>query len=179
MKLSWAANLVLKWVCPVLSFPERFQPITAAAMCTVALKVLEPGTFNAESQYFIPLFNRISWLCRQHLRGYETSNGGATQVQQVMTFQITLILTFYCLPWERDPSENVRTDPILRLMPSENLAGSHLDFSLKTGADFQPVGENGPTLVKSLEATLLYNDSQHNIPALERLQLCSGCHSIQ
>jgi len=41
-------------------FPERFQPITAAAMCTVAIKVLEPDAFNAESQYFIPLFNKIS-----------------------------------------------------------------------------------------------------------------------
>jgi hypothetical protein len=81
------------------------------AMCTVAIKVLEPGPFNAESQYFIPLFNRISWLCGQHLRGYEAS----TQAQQGMTFQITLIFTFYFLPWERDPSENVRTDPILRL----------------------------------------------------------------
>jgi len=28
-------------------FPERFQPITAAAMCTVAINFLEPGAFNA------------------------------------------------------------------------------------------------------------------------------------
>jgi hypothetical protein len=41
-------------------FSERFQPITAAALCTVAINVLEPGAFNAESQYFIPLFNKIS-----------------------------------------------------------------------------------------------------------------------
>jgi hypothetical protein len=33
---------------------ERLQPITAAATCTVAMNVLEPGAFNAESQYFIP-----------------------------------------------------------------------------------------------------------------------------
>jgi len=63
MKLSLAANLVLNWVCPVLYFFERFQPI-AAAMCTVTINVLEPGAFNPESQYFIPLFNKISWLCR-------------------------------------------------------------------------------------------------------------------
>jgi hypothetical protein len=61
MKLS----LVLNWVCPVLSFPERFQPITIAAMCTVTINVLEPGAFNPESQYFIPLFNKISWFCAQ------------------------------------------------------------------------------------------------------------------
>jgi hypothetical protein len=28
-------------------FPERFQPITAAAMCTVDINFLEPGAFNA------------------------------------------------------------------------------------------------------------------------------------
>jgi hypothetical protein len=60
MKLSLAANLVLKWVCPVLSFLERFQPIAAAAMCRVAINVLEPGAFNAGSQYFIPLLNRFA-----------------------------------------------------------------------------------------------------------------------
>ncbi len=32
-------------------FSER---ITAAAMCTVVINVLELGAFNAESQYFIP-----------------------------------------------------------------------------------------------------------------------------
>jgi hypothetical protein len=44
----------------VFSFPERLQPITAVAMCTVAVNFLEPGAFNPESQYFIPRFNQIS-----------------------------------------------------------------------------------------------------------------------
>jgi hypothetical protein len=52
------------WFATVLSVPERFQSITAAAaaaMCTfVAINVLEPGAFNAEFQDFIPLFNKIS-----------------------------------------------------------------------------------------------------------------------
>ncbi len=60
MKLILAANLVLNYVCSFFSFPERFQPITAAAMCTVPINVLEPGAFNPESQYFIPLFNKTS-----------------------------------------------------------------------------------------------------------------------
>jgi hypothetical protein len=60
MKLSLAANLVLHCVGAVLCFPERFEPITAAAMRTVATNVLEPGAFNLESQYFILLFNKIS-----------------------------------------------------------------------------------------------------------------------
>jgi hypothetical protein len=44
-------------------------------MCIIAINVFEPDAFNVESQYFIPLFNRISWLCGQHPKGYETSNG--------------------------------------------------------------------------------------------------------
>ncbi len=92
MKLSLTANLVLNSVCPVLSFPERFQPITAA-VCAVAINVLEPGAFNAKSQYFILLFNKIP-------RGDEASKGaGATQAQQGMTFRITLIFPFNFLPW--------------------------------------------------------------------------------
>jgi hypothetical protein len=53
MKLSLAANLMLNRVCPVLSFPEHFQPFIAA-MCTVAINVLEPDSSNPKSQYFIP-----------------------------------------------------------------------------------------------------------------------------
>jgi hypothetical protein len=50
-------------------------------MCTVAINVLEPVAFNAESQYFIPLFNKISSLCGQHPRGDEASNvGGGVQL---------------------------------------------------------------------------------------------------
>jgi len=76
MKLSLAANLVVNWVCRVLSFPECIQPITAAALCTVAINVLVPRAFNPESQYFIPWFNKVSWLCRQRPRGDEESNEG-------------------------------------------------------------------------------------------------------
>jgi hypothetical protein len=32
---------------------------------TVAINVLEPGTFDPESQYFIPIFHKISWFCEQ------------------------------------------------------------------------------------------------------------------
>jgi hypothetical protein len=41
--------------------------------------------------------------------------GAATQVQQGMTFSITLIFTFYFLPGELDPSQNVRTGAVFRL----------------------------------------------------------------
>jgi hypothetical protein len=72
-KLSLAANLVPNSVCPVLSFPERFEPITAAAMCTVAINVLKPGAFNPESEYFVHLFNKImscavyKWVLKSQL----------------------------------------------------------------------------------------------------------------
>jgi hypothetical protein len=76
MKLSLEANSVLNWVCPVLLFPERLQPIAAADMCTVAINILEPCTFHPESQCFIPLINKISWLCGQQPGGDEASNEG-------------------------------------------------------------------------------------------------------
>jgi hypothetical protein len=75
-------------------------------MCTVAINVVEPGAFNAESQYFIPLFNRISYpyLIEFHdfadniQEGMKHQMGGAAQAQQDITFQITLIFTFYFFP---------------------------------------------------------------------------------
>jgi hypothetical protein len=129
MKLSLEANLMLNWVCPVLSFPERFQLITAVATCTVGINVLEPGALNAEFQYFIPLFNRISCLCAQHPRGDdEASNwvfgggeGGATQAPQGMTFQITLIFTFLFF--------TTRTAPTSKC---ENRSGSQIDDQVRT-----------------------------------------------
>jgi hypothetical protein len=44
----------------VVCFPERFQPITVVAMCNLAIKFLELDAINPESQYFTPLFNKIS-----------------------------------------------------------------------------------------------------------------------
>jgi len=40
--------------CFFFGFPERLQRMTAVAMCTVSITVLEPRAFNAEFQYFIP-----------------------------------------------------------------------------------------------------------------------------
>jgi hypothetical protein len=57
VKLSLAANLMLNWVCAVLSFPQRFQPSTAPAMFIVPINVFAPRAFNPEFQYFIPLFH--------------------------------------------------------------------------------------------------------------------------
>jgi hypothetical protein len=72
MKLSLAPN----WVYPVLSFPELLQLIIAVAMCNLAINVLELGAFNPESQYSIPLFNKISWLWGQQPGGDEAWNEG-------------------------------------------------------------------------------------------------------
>jgi hypothetical protein len=108
--------------CPFFSWTlERFQPITTAATCTVSINVLEPGAFNAESQYFIPLFNKISRLCAQQQRGDEASNGGGCNSGPIgydfNIYRITLIFTFTFLPWELGSSQNVRTDPVLILDP--------------------------------------------------------------
>jgi hypothetical protein len=61
MKLSLAPKFGAKLSSPALFFfPELLQPHTVAAISTVAINVLERCAFNAESQYFIPLFNKIS-----------------------------------------------------------------------------------------------------------------------
>jgi hypothetical protein len=142
-------------------------------MCTVAINVLEPGAFNADSQYFIPLFNKISWLCGQHPRGDEASKcegHGATQSQQGMTFQITLIFTSYFYHENRTFLKMWESIRFSNWLPSENLGCSHLQwqpsirfswqltspvlidrFSLitgmKTGSGSHSVSENRPTLV--------------------------------
>jgi hypothetical protein len=92
MKLSLTANLVLNSVCPVLSFPERFQPITAAAVCAVAINFLEPGAL------MLSLSISYSYLikCQEGMK--HQMRGGATQAQQGMTFQITLIFPLNYLP---------------------------------------------------------------------------------
>ncbi len=63
MILGLTVDLVLNLICHVLSFLECFQPISIVIMCIVAINVLKLGSFNHESQYFIPLFNKISRLC--------------------------------------------------------------------------------------------------------------------
>jgi len=73
---QFSSTFDAKLSLPYHSFPERLQPITAPAMCTVTLNVLAPPAFNPESLYFIPLFNKISLLCRQQPGGGEASNEG-------------------------------------------------------------------------------------------------------
>jgi hypothetical protein len=60
-------------------------------MCTVASNVLAPHAFNPESQYFIPLFNKILLLCGQQSGGDEASNVGATQAQEGVTLRVILL----------------------------------------------------------------------------------------
>ncbi len=62
MKLNLTTNLVLNYVSIILSFPECFQPINIIVMCIVVIKFIEPSEFIVESQYFIPLLNKISWF---------------------------------------------------------------------------------------------------------------------
>jgi ABC-type proline/glycine betaine transport system permease subunit len=48
-------------------------------------------------------------------KGMKHQMGGVTQAQQGMNFHITLIFTFYFLPWELNPSQNVKTGLVFRL----------------------------------------------------------------
>jgi len=128
MKLNLAANLVLNWVCPVLSFRERFQLITAAAMCAVAINVLERSAFNAESQYFIPLFNRISWLSAEHPTGNEASNGGCNSGPTGHDFQDNFNIYFLFFTIRTGPFPTCENQEPVRFsnwMPGESLGGFH------------------------------------------------------
>jgi hypothetical protein len=66
---------------PIFPFPRCLQPISVTVICIVAINVLELHVFNLESQSFIPLFNKISWLCGWHLGGDEASNEGCNSSQ--------------------------------------------------------------------------------------------------
>jgi hypothetical protein len=68
--------------------------------------------------------------------------GGPSQPQLGMTFWITLIFTFYLLPWELDPSQNMSSSPVLRL----NARWEPGWFSL-SGSHWEPYWK--PTLVFS------------------------------
>jgi hypothetical protein len=68
MKLSLAANLD--------DFFLNALHQSLVLLCTVAINVLEPRAFKTESQYFIPLFNKISWLWTRQPGGDEASNEG-------------------------------------------------------------------------------------------------------
>jgi hypothetical protein len=55
----------LIWVRQSFCFLNAFNESLLLAMCTVAINVLDPRAFNPESLHFIPIFNKISWLCAQ------------------------------------------------------------------------------------------------------------------
>jgi hypothetical protein len=51
-----------------------------------------------QSQYFTLLFIKFHYFADHSQEGMKHQTGAATQAQQGMTFQITLIFTFYFLP---------------------------------------------------------------------------------
>jgi hypothetical protein len=55
-------------------------------MCIVTIKFIKLSEFIVESQYFIPLLNKISWFVNNIQEGMKHQMGGATQAQQGMTF---------------------------------------------------------------------------------------------
>jgi hypothetical protein len=54
-------------------------------MCTVAINDLALRAFNPGSPYFIPLFNKLSGLCKQQPRGDEASNEGSSRIRHDFT----------------------------------------------------------------------------------------------
>jgi hypothetical protein len=45
--------------------PDYFRPIPAISECIVITKCLEPCAFNLQFPHFVPIFNKISLLCKQ------------------------------------------------------------------------------------------------------------------
>ncbi len=65
---------------PKLPTTPNFMKKKRWTLIRLSVKSRKDGTwypaFNPESQYFIPWFNKISWLCEQHPGGDEASNEG-------------------------------------------------------------------------------------------------------
>jgi hypothetical protein len=87
MKLSLAANWVLNWVCLVLSFPERLQPITGPAMCTVGIDVPAHETclMLSLSISYPDLIKFHYFADNNSQEGVKHLVKGATHVQESMT----------------------------------------------------------------------------------------------
>jgi hypothetical protein len=97
-------------------------------MCSVAINVLEPGTFNAESQYFIPLFNRISWLCGQHPRGWSIKWGVQLRANRAWLSKLLKYLFFIFHHENRSLLKMSKPVRFSNRMPGENMSGSHLQW---------------------------------------------------
>ncbi len=93
-------NLGLHWVCPVLSFPSWTSSTNHCCYVYCSRKCSNPPTFNAESQYFISLFNKISWLCGQQPGGDGASNArcktGTTAHDYTDYFSIFIVFSPHC-----------------------------------------------------------------------------------
>jgi hypothetical protein len=87
---------VLNWVRHVLFFLNAFNQ-SLLLLCTVAINVFEPPPFDPESQYFIPLSDKISWLCGQQPQGDDISNEGCNRLGLIMVSHMSRTLGF-CQP---------------------------------------------------------------------------------
>ncbi len=85
--------LVGNWVSSSLSFflsaSTAATYIFTAPTCTIIIIVLEPCALNAETQHFIPRFNRISLLCEPHSK--RGDRGGERRTKDKVSLQKTLL----------------------------------------------------------------------------------------
>jgi len=152
-------------------------------MWTVAINILEPGAFNSESQYFIPLFNRISWLFVQHPTGNEASNGGCNSGpighdfqdnSNIYLFVITMRIGSFSRceirfgfhigcqvrTWAVFPIQLSLAWEPERFSQSSSLSRENLQSGSHDGcriwfslAGYQLMGENHPTLVWTIDSS--------------------------
>jgi hypothetical protein len=116
-------------------------------MCSVAINVLEPGAFNAESQYFIPLFNRFSQLCGQHPRGDEASNGVVQLRANRADFLDNANIWFLFFTMRIGPFSKCQNQFSWQFSSPTLTGRFSLRVELKIDAGFHSPGENRPTLI--------------------------------
>jgi len=95
IKLSLVLNKFgakLSLPCPFFFLNAFNRSLLLLCVHTVAINVLEPGAFNPESQYFIPLFNKkFHYFADNSQKGMKHQMRGATQAQPGMTLGTTLL----------------------------------------------------------------------------------------
>ncbi len=119
--VNWVSSRVSFFMSACTAVTYIFTPLTT---CTTTIITLEPCALNAEFQYFIPRFIKISLLCRP------LKEGIGDEAEHRVTWRITLmspnlwqlrpwkdnLATGWCLIFKSHPSILATFSPNLSLV---------------------------------------------------------------
>ncbi len=71
--------------------PDYFRPIPTITECIVITKFLEPLAFNLQFPHFVPIFNKISLLCKQQCLEVERGVRDERKAQKGVILEISLM----------------------------------------------------------------------------------------